>query len=373
MKKVLLILVLIILRVFGYYYFTYLNKNDITLKDEIVVSLNEEVYNLDNIYEEKRETIVTENELLDTSKIGTYKVIIEFKDSFGKVKEVSYSLKVIDNKAPVITFNDKITTNKAVEVDLLKDVKVIDDSKEDITVSVVGDYDINKIGTYELYYVAKDSSGNEAKEKFILEVLEIITIGSNTGTPTDYFTTSKGYNGYSLNGITYIDGILVANKTYALPSTYNPGGLTEETVSNMDKMFADAKSIGLNIYLSSGFRSYETQKWLYNNYVSYDGKEAADTYSARAGHSEHQTGLAFDVNQVDNTFDDTPDAKWLHENCYKYGFILRYPKGKTNETGYIYESWHFRYVGNDLAYKLYNDGNWITLEDYFGITSSYSY
>ena len=141
----------------------------------------------------------------------------------------------------------------------------------------------------------------------------------------------------------------------------------------MNTMFADAASIGLNIYLSSGFRSYSDQKYIYNNYVSYDGKDVADTYSARAGHSEHQTGLAFDVNQIDDTFIGTPEAIWLSDNCWKYGFILRYPQGKTNETGYKYESWHFRYVGTELATKLYNNGDWITLENYFGITSQYNY
>ena len=141
----------------------------------------------------------------------------------------------------------------------------------------------------------------------------------------------------------------------------------------MTEMIRDGNSTGLNIYLSSGFRSYDTQKAIYNRYLSYDSQEEVDTYSARPGHSEHQSGYAFDVNQIDYTFDDTPEAKWLSDNCYKYGFILRYPKGKSDETGYMYESWHFRYVGVELASKLYNNGDWITLEDYYGITSEYSY
>ena len=86
---------------------------------------------------------------------------------------------------------------------------------------------------------------------------------------------------------------------------------------------------------------------------------------------EHQSGLAADLNHVGSNFDNTESAKWLEQNCWKYGFILRYPKGKDKETGYVYESWHFRYVGVDLAKKLYNNGNWITMEAYFGITSQY--
>ena len=106
--------------------------------------------------------------------------------------------------------------------------------------------------------------------------------------------------------------------------------------------------------------------------VKRNGKKAADTFSARPGASEHQTGLAFDLNTITNSFKDTAEGKWVNKNCYLYGYILRYPEGKTNETGYIYEPWHIRYVGKELAKKLYNNGNWITMEDYFGIDSKYN-
>lgn len=185
----------------------------------------------------------------------------------------------------------------------------------------------------------------------------------------------------NINGVTYIDGILVVNKTYALPSDYRPSNsgdyqycttcLTPETINAFNEMQADAQALGLNLYISSGFRSYSYQENLYNNYVAQDGKEEADTYSARPGHSEHQTGLAFDLNTIDDSFAYTAEGKWVAENCYKYGLILRYPKGKEQETGYQYESWHLRYVGNELAQKLYNNGNWITLEEHFKITSVY--
>ena len=183
------------------------------------------------------------------------------------------------------------------------------------------------------------------------------------------------------NNVKYIDGILIVNKTYSLPEDYAPTTangynwcnecLTIETLTAFNEMKADAISLGLNIYISSGYRSYSYQQGLYNNYVSRDGKEAADTYSARPGHSEHQTGLAFDLNTIDDSFAYTSEGKWVEENCYKYGLILRYPKGKEQITGYQYESWHLRYVGKELAQKLYNNGNWITLEEYFNITSKY--
>ena len=191
--------------------------------------------------------------------------------------------------------------------------------------------------------------------------------------------TKKGYEIKNVDGLYYIDGYLVANKTYSLPKEYNPGKLNGTVKSAADKMFAAAKEErGFNMWAQSGFRSYGTQESIYNRYVSRDGKAKADTYSARPGYSEHQTGLAFDVcangkSCIDSGFDNTNEAKWLSENAYKYGFILRYPKGqdKVSQTGYMYESWHFRYVGKELAEKLYNNGNWITMEEYFGFTSAY--
>ena len=131
----------------------------------------------------------------------------------------------------------------------------------------------------------------------------------------------------------------------------------------------DAANQGLNIWFASGFRSYDYQAQIYNNYVARDGQTLADTYSARPGYSEHQSGLAIDVNQIDDSFAGTPEAVWLENHCHEYGFILRYPKGKENITGYQYESWHVRYVGTDLSYAVHASG--LTLEEYFGIDSKY--
>lgn len=170
------------------------------------------------------------------------------------------------------------------------------------------------------------------------------------------------------NGLTYIDGILIVNKTYSLPKDYNPG-VDATAESAFKKMQSAAAAEGLNIYISSGFRSYEYQSGLYERYASRDGYAAADRYSARPGHSEHQTGLAFDLNTIDDSFADTREGKWVAENCHKYGFIIRYPKGKEHITGYMYESWHIRYLGVDTATKVYESGK--TLEEYFGITSEY--
>ncbi len=169
---------------------------------------------------------------------------------------------------------------------------------------------------------------------------------------------------------TYIDGILIANKTYPLPQGYAPGWDAQASEA-LKVMFAEAEKDGISLWVKSGYRSYIDQKIIYNGYVARDGKEQADRYSARPGHSEHQTGLAFDINSTSNSFADTPEAKWLAENCYKYGFIIRYPKDKEHITGYIYEPWHVRYLGTEKAKEVFDSG--LCLEEFLGITSAYTY
>lgn len=197
-------------------------------------------------------------------------------------------------------------------------------------------------------------------------------------------TTSNGFKIQEINGATYIDGVLIANKTYALPQDFIPTNpdqpvnadrsstcLDKTLMSAWNTMLKDATAKGLNIYIASGYRSYNYQVNVYNRYVKSDGAAVADTYSSRPGNSEHQTGLCFDLNTIEDSFQYTNEGKWVNDNCYKYGFCIRFPKGKDSATGYQYESWHLRYVGVDLATKLYNNGDWLSLEEYFGITSQY--
>ena len=365
------VLVVVILIIGG----IYLNSKRLVLEYEhnIEVDVNEKLYNLDAIKNIKNGKIITKRELVNTTKLGKVKVTFQVENFFKKRVKYIYIVNVVDKEAPKIIFKNELESEIGEDIDLLKDVTVEDNSKENITPQVEGEYDINKSGDYKLYYTAEDTSGNKTKEEFVLHIKEKnsgkqITSNDNQGTTS--FTTSKGFKGVTKNGVTYIEGYLVVNKTYTLPSSYG-NGLTNATIEAFNKMQAAAKVDGLNIYISSGFRSYSYQKTLYNNYVNRDGVTAADTYSARVGHSEHQSGLAFDVNTINDSFANTEEGKWLNDNCYKYGFILRYPKGKSDETGYQYEPWHFRYVGVELAEKLYNNGNWITVEDYFGITSKY--
>ncbi len=171
-----------------------------------------------------------------------------------------------------------------------------------------------------------------------------------------------------IDGVTYINGILIVNKTYGLPEWFDPG-VDPVAQAKLEEMYAAAADDGITLWTASGYRTYEEQRILYEDYAAVDGYEAADTYSARPGHSEHETGLTFDVNDPSSTFDGTPEAQWLEQHCAEYGFIIRYPKGKEDITGFMYESWHVRYVGEEVAKFVMENG--ICLEEYFGITSVY--
>ena len=134
----------------------------------------------------------------------------------------------------------------------------------------------------------------------------------------------------------------------------------------LEIMVHEARKEGYDIRVMSSYRSYQYQEKLYNDYVAVDGKEEADAYSARPGFSEHQTGLAVDIDNnllPYTSFEQTKTYTWMINNCYKYGFILRYPKDKEEITGYNYESWHYRYVGKDIA-KYIRTHN-ITFDEYY--------
>jgi D-alanyl-D-alanine carboxypeptidase len=180
---------------------------------------------------------------------------------------------------------------------------------------------------------------------------------------------------------------VLVNKNHPLePQDYRPADLVADVVptvssdssdersvravirADLEKMFADAKSSGLNLMMNSGFRSSEKQAFYYNNYVRQSGEAAANKFSAKPGYSEHQTGLSLDISYADRKcyleecFGDSAAGKWLATNSYKYGFILRYPKGKEDITGYQYEPWHFRYAGKELAKEIYEKN--LSYEEY---------
>lgn len=165
---------------------------------------------------------------------------------------------------------------------------------------------------------------------------------------------------------TYINGILLVNKDYGLPPTFGNGD-DPTALAKLQQLQRDAKAQGINISNSySGYRSYQYQTQLYNNYVNQHGEEEANTFSAKPGFSEHQTGLTFDLKDFNGQLVEDPiTSQWIKENCAKYGFILRYPEGKEDITGYIYEPWHLRYVGEEVANQIMNNNT--TLEQYLGV------
>lgn len=184
---------------------------------------------------------------------------------------------------------------------------------------------------------------------------------------------------------------VLVSRDYLLPADYIPKELAEPNVrfsynehlekrkmhitaaKALEKMFHAAEAKGIILYGVSGYRSYQRQQGIYNRNVALHGKKATDSLSAKPGSSEHQSGLAIDVSAssvnclLTERLADTKEGKWLAKNCHKYGYIVRYPKGKTKITGYSYEPWHIRYVGVPVATYLYEHD--LTLEEYYGVSN----
>lgn len=188
----------------------------------------------------------------------------------------------------------------------------------------------------------------------------------------------------TINTDTTLDTQMLVNKYYLLSSDYAPddlvnvsqtyswGELGSQKVREVAydaflDMWNAAQAEGYYLMINSSYRSYADQEAVYNNYKKSSGERYADSIAARPGASEHQTGLAIDIFSKTNTnresFKDSPEAKWLADNAYKFGFILRFPEDKVNVTGYSYEAWHFRYVGKDIAKYIYE--NDITFDEYY--------
>ena len=211
-------------------------------------------------------------------------------------------------------------------------------------------------GTYavHLYYML------DGKRTYITETTATVP-QSNESHVTGELTNNGSY--YSVRG--KYDDIIIVNKKHGLSKDYNPGENSTAKAAFV-RLRDDMINQGLNVGRSySGFRSYDYQKTLYDNYVSRDGQAAADRYSARPGFSEHQTGLVFDLtDKSGNLLEDSRASQWLKDNAHNYGFIVRFQAGKEASTGYMPEAWHIRYVGKE-AKDIHDSG--LSLEEYFGI------
>jgi len=179
---------------------------------------------------------------------------------------------------------------------------------------------------------------------------------------------------------------VLINKQNRLPDDYEPADLImpnipfiddqkekrkmrKQAAAAIEKLFTGASHQGIGLIGVSAYRSFDYQSNLFQYYVNKDGYDSAMTYSALPGTSEHETGLAIDVTGSDgkcaaeDCFEGSKEAKWLQDHAAEYGFIIRYPKGKTSITGYKYEPWHLRYVGKTIAQQIMDQG--ITLEEYY--------
>lgn len=176
----------------------------------------------------------------------------------------------------------------------------------------------------------------------------------------DYYETTALINKYNKlpQEINY-DDLVQINKPYSNDGTKK---LRNVAFEPLKEMIDAAKKDGIKLFVVSGYRTMKQQDYLFNNSVKKNGIDHALVYSAKKGHSEHQLGLAVDLNTTQNGFEKTKQYKWLKQNSYKYGFIERYPKGKEFITGYAFEPWHYRYLGVDIATKLFEEN--ITYEEY---------
>ena len=221
------------------------------------------------------------------------------------------------------------------------------------------------------YYLTKDdkpTTSNQTTQKDNKKSTSEETTKSNNN--NENTPSTNGKTPETISQPTIINGIILANKKHPLPANYNPGE-NPTARQKVNKLIGDAQALGLNVSNQvSGFRAYETQAGLYNNYVASHGKQEADRFSARPGYSEHQTGLVFDLidNQgqllgAEGTSESSKKAaEWLDKNAHKYGFIVRYKPQFVEKTGYMEESWHIRYVGEDVAKTIYEKN--ISLEEY---------
>ena len=295
----------------------------------------------------------------------------------GQTKNIPYTVDVQDTKKPEIKLKENyVTLEYGQTYDVADNIKSVRDpidgplkkAKKTAAGSYWIDSSLNTLeaGSYTITIHAQDRNGNRADQKFTVTVKEKVEQKpKKVNTPSDDEPSSPSQSGGSTAASVepyYVNGVLLVNKKHALPQNY--GGMDSNAYAALQQLQAGAEAAGYSMPLISGYRSYAYQASLYNSYVAQDGQALADTYSARPGHSEHQSGLAFDIGALDNGYGNTPDGRWLHAHCANYGFIIRYPAGKESITGYQYEPWHVRYVGKEIASQIMAQG--ITLEEYLG-------
>ena len=220
------------------------------------------------------------------------------------------------------------------------------------------------LDSYLEYY--KENSKKELKN--IVATINVKANYDHYDTDVITKTDTNKNNLLLVNKYNYLDATYVPAELTNIPLTYafDNNQTTKEVLSAFKNMWSAAKKQNLTLIVNSSYRDYKSQEEVWNYYDDLRGEEYADSIAARAGYSEHQTGLALDIityGATKNNFENTDEFKWLEKNAHKYGFILRYPKEKEDITGYAYESWHYRYVGIETATEIYNKK--ITYDEYY--------
>lgn len=358
-----LVVVLIVLAGLFVYFNFFGTASKVHLVDPVQVEIGSEAVASDLIASIDDGGVLSQDASIDTTKLGvqTVTVMLSFD---GSESEYTFEVTVADTTPPVIQAPALTYLITGSQTDLITQMGVIDNSGETPELQVTGEYDASVPGDYPLTVTATDSSGNEGTATTTLRVVDMASAPNNLT-----YTTATGHTLLIKDQMATCDGVLMVNKTFSLPADFAPG-LTAETYTNYTQMRDAAEKDGIYLYTQYGYRSYYAQEGVFWTAANQDATKA-ETTQPRAGFSEHQSGLALDLNSEDVAFGDTNEGKWLAAHCWEYGFIMRYPKGADSFTGYSYMPWHVRYVGKDLAKILYNDGNWLSLEEYFGLPSQY--
>ncbi len=342
----------------------------------IIQSKNIKIYYLSKTTNYKSETIEVfmENNIISNIKEKDYSQTLE------EVIGTEYYNEKFLNDYLMVNYHDKDTFLK--ELDILlglgynsNDINQIYNKLNDDSIKILIDTDYikdissiinieyfneDKLARYLDYYLKEKKS------------VENTVTYVNIGLDNKYYTNTSKIDDQDdllvlVNKYQELSKNFVPKDLKVISSKYQWNGrtnkLTKEAATAFEEMCAAAVKDKIYIYAASGYRSYATQKYLYNNYVAQDGFAAAETYSARPGYSEHQTGLAMDIaNKYDFISKKDKEYTWLVNNSYKYGYILRYPEKKDNITGYMYEEWHYRYVGKDVAKEVYESN--LTYDEY---------
>lgn len=346
---VLLILLFAIVNPINLYYRTKLeNINYSKESSKLILKLGFKDELLEYEYSEFIDKNVSDpNFEIDNVKIYRDLNTVIYVDTVNKLIDKGYNVEEIN----YIIKHDTESINKLLELDK------IDDISSYLEVSYG---DLENIDRYISY---KNSKGSDY-EKTVRDV----EIGLDKEPYEFYYTTSVFSYDMIVNKYNKLDSSFVPNdlvtvkKEYCVDSTEQGNKTMVESFYNMSDDLN--KETGLRIYINSGYRSYKYQKELYDYYIYNYGKTYVKNYVAYPGFSEHQTGLAVDIRAMSNdTFQGTKEESWMKDNSYKYGFILRYTKSNKSITQYNEESWHYRYVGVDIATYIHENN--ITLEEYY--------